>query len=99
MKKQKLVEARNEEKKYRLKLIACGVSPENPNLKKIQEKIFSEILTPNNQALIDKLDDELISYVYRNKHINMNEEKEEQKKEKKEEKETKEKKKCHQWKL
>ena len=91
LKKQKLEEARNEEKKYRLKLIACGVSPENPNLTKIQEKIFSEILTPNNQALIDKLDDELISYVYRNKHINMNEEKEEQKKEKKEEKETKEK--------
>ena len=91
IKKQKLEEARNEEKKYRLKLIACGVSPENPNLIKIQERIFSEILTPNNQILIDKLDDELISYVYRNKYINMNEEKEEQKKEKKEEKEQKEK--------
>ena len=91
IKKQKLEEARNEEKKYRLKLIASGVSPENPNLIKIQEKIFSEILTPSNQILMDKLDDELISYVYRNKYINMNEEKEEQKKEKKEEKEQKEK--------
>ena len=87
IKKQKLEEARNEEKKNRLKLIACGVSPDNPNLIKIQEKIFSEILTPNNQILIDKLDDELISYVYRNKYINMNEEKEEQKKEEKEQKE------------
>ena len=90
LKKQKLEEARNEEKKLRLKLIASGVSPENPNLIKIQQKIFSEILTPNNQVLIDKLDDELISYVYRNKY-NKNEEKEEQKKEKKEEKEKKEK--------
>ena len=90
IKKQKLEEARNEEKKYRLKLIASGVSPENPNLIKIQEHLFSEILTPTNQILIDKLDDELISYVYRNKYINMNEEKDEQKKEKKEKKEEKE---------
>ena len=89
LKKQKLEEARNEEKKYRLKLIASGVSPENPNLIKIQQKIFNEILTPNNQVLIDKLDDELISYVYRNKY-NKNEEKEE-KKEEKEKKEKKEK--------
>ena len=87
IKKQKLEEARNEEKKYRLKLIASGVSPDNQNLIRIQEKILNEILTPNNQALIDKLDDELISYVYRNKHINTNEEKEEQKKEEKEPKE------------
>ena len=49
---------------------------------KIQEKIFSEILTPNNQVLIDKLDDELISYVYRNKRIKKTEN-EEQNKEKK----------------
>ena len=90
LKKQKLEEARNEEKKYRLKLIASGVSPENPNLIKIQQKIFNEILTPNNQILIDKLDDELISYVYRNKH-NKNEEKEKKKKKKKEKKEKKEK--------
>ena len=89
LKKQKLEEARNEEKKYRLKLIASGVSPENPNLTKMQEKIFSEILTPNNQVLIDKLDDELISYVYRNK-ADKKEEKEETKREKKEDLELKE---------
>jgi hypothetical protein len=89
LKKQKLEEARNEEKKYRLKLIACGVSPENPNLTKIQEKIFSEILTPSNQLLIDKLDDELISYVYRNK-TDKNIEKEETKREKKDELDKKE---------
>ena len=88
LKKQKLEEARNEEKKNRLKLIASGVLPDNPNLIKIQEKIFSEILTPNNQVLIDKLDDELISYVYRNK-TDKNKEKEETKKEKKEELEKK----------
>ena len=92
IKKQKLEEARNEEKKYRLKLIACGVSPENQNLMKVQEKLFWEILTPNNQILIDKLDDELISYVYRNKRIKKteNEEQNKEKKEKKEEKEIKE---------
>ena len=92
IKKQKLEEARNEEKKYRLKLIACGVSPENQNLMKVQEKLFWEILTPNNQILIDKLDDELISYVYRNKRIKKteNEEQNKEKKEKKEKKEEKE---------
>ena len=86
LKKQKLEEARNEEKKNRLKLIASGVTPENSNLSKIQEKIFNEILTPNNQVLMDKLDDELISYVYRKK-IDKENEKEEAKKEKKDKKE------------
>ena len=52
---------------------------------KVQEKLFWEILTPNNQNLIDKLDDELISYVYRNKRIKKTEN-EEQNKEKTEEK-------------
>ena len=67
LKKQKIEEAKNEEKKYRLKLIACGVAPENPNLVNMQNRIFSEILTPTNQILMDKLDDELISYVYKDK--------------------------------
>ena len=89
LKKQKLEEARNEEKKYRLKLIASGILPDNPNLVKMQEKIFSEILTPSNQLLIDKLDDELISYVYRNK-TDKNIEKEETKREKKDELDKKE---------
>ena len=88
LKKIKMEEARNKEKKYRLKLIAYGVLPDNPNLLRIQEKIFTEILNPNNKALIDKLDDELISYVYKNK-TDKNVENEDTKKEKKEEKEKK----------
>ena len=92
LKKQKLEEARNEEKKYRLKLIASGITPENPNLYKIQEKIYTEILTPNNQILMDKLDDELISYVYKYNSNDKDEEKEETKKENKDKKEKKEKK-------
>ena len=84
LKKQKIEEAKNEEKKYRLKLIACGVAPDNPNLLGIQNKIFNEILTPNNQVLMDKLDDELISYVYRDKR---NKNKNDEEKDKKDEKE------------
>ncbi len=91
LKKQKLEEARNEEKKYRLKLIASGITPENPNLYKIQEKLYSEILTPSNQVLMDKLDDELISYVYKNITNEKDEGKEELKKENKDKKEKKEK--------
>ena len=90
LKKQKLEEARNEEKKYRLKLIASGITPENPNLYKIQDKIYNEILTPSNQVLMDKLDDELISYVYKNINTEKNEGKEEAKKENKEKKDKKE---------
>ena len=84
LKKKKIEEAKNEEKKYRLKLIASGVAPDNQNLVSIQNTIFNQILTPNNQVLIDKLDDELISYVYRDKR---NKKKENEEKEKKEEKE------------
>ena len=55
------------EKKYKLKLIASGFIPDPPNIIKMQRRIYDEILTPSNQKLIDKLDDELISYVYKDK--------------------------------
>ena len=67
IKKQLIEEAKSEEKKHKLKLISCGLSPDPINLVKIQNKIYSQILTPVNQKLIEKLDDELISYVYKNK--------------------------------
>ena len=67
IKKQLLEEAKSKEKKYKLKLISSGISPQTENLVKIQQKIYNEILTPNNQKLIEKLDDELISYVYKDR--------------------------------
>jgi hypothetical protein len=67
IKKQLIEEAKSKEKIYKLKLISCGLTPDPENLVKMQHKIYKEILTPNNQKLIDKLDDELISYVYKNR--------------------------------
>jgi hypothetical protein len=67
IKKQLIEEAKSREKKHKLELIANGFTPERENLKKIKYKIYNEILTPNNQKLIDKLDDEIISYVYKDK--------------------------------
>ena len=67
IKKQLIEEAKSREKKHKLELIANGFTPERENLKKIKYKIYNEILTPTNQKLIDKLDDEIISYVYKDK--------------------------------
>ena len=67
MKKKLLEEAKTREKKYRLKLISGGIAPEPENIVKIQNKIYNEILNPKNQKIIDKLDDEMISYVYKSK--------------------------------
>ena len=67
IKKQLLEEAKSKEKKYKLKLISSGLTPDPKNLVVMQHKIYKEILTPNNQKLIDKLDDELISYVYKDR--------------------------------
>ena len=67
LKKQLIEEAKSKEKKYKLKLISCGLSPDPINIVKMKNKIYSQILTPVNQKLIEKLDDELISYVYKNK--------------------------------
>ena len=75
LKKQLLEEAKTREKKYKLQLIANGFTPERDNIKKIKYKIYNEILNPKNQQLIDKLDDEIISYVYKNKQ-NQNDNKE-----------------------
>ena len=67
LKKQLLEEAKTKEKKHRLKLIASGFTPDPPNLVQAKNRIYNEILTPSNQKLMDKLDDELIAYVYKNK--------------------------------
>ena len=65
LKKQLLEEAKTREKKHRLKLIASGFTPDPPYLVKAQNRIYNEILTPSNQKLMDKLDNELISYAYK----------------------------------
>ena len=67
IKKQLLEEAKTREKKFKLQMIASGFTPERENIKKIKYKLYKEILNPKNQQLIDKLDDEIISYVYKNK--------------------------------
>ena len=75
IKKQLIEEAKSKEKIYKLKLISSGINPQTENLVKIQKKIYNEILTPNNQKLIEKLEDELISYVYKDKQNGNNNEK------------------------
>ena len=77
IKKQLIEEAKSEEKKYRLKLISSGLSLDPEKLVKMQNKLYSRILTPMNQKLIEKLDDELISYVYKNKQDENDNEKKE----------------------
>ena len=72
LKKQLLEEAKTKEKKYRLKLIASGFTPDPPNLVKAKKRLYNEILTPSNQKLMDKLDDELISYVYKHRQNEKN---------------------------
>ena len=67
IKKQLIEEAKSKEKKLKLTMISSGIVPDTYNLVKIQQKIYNKILTPVNQRLIDKLDDEIISYVYKNK--------------------------------
>ena len=47
----------------------------------MKNKIYSQILTPMNQKLKEKLDDELISYVYKNKQDDNDSEKKESSKE------------------
>ena len=75
IKKRLIEEAKSKEKKYKLKLISCGLSLESNNLVNMQQKIYKEILTPANQKLIEKLDDELISYVYKDMQTNNNNDK------------------------
>ena len=72
LKKQLIEEEKLKEKKYRLQLISCGLCPEPDKLVKMHHRIYKEILTPTNQKLIEKLDDELISYVYKDKHTENN---------------------------
>ena len=72
IKKKLIEEAKSKEKKYRLQLISCGLCPEPEKLVKMHHRIYQEILTPTNQKLIEKLDDELISYVSKDKHIENN---------------------------
>ena len=67
LKKQLLEEAKTKEKKQRLKLIASGFTPDPPHLVRTKNRIYNEILTPSNQKLMDKLDDELIAYVYKHR--------------------------------
>ena len=67
LKKQLLEEAKTKEKNQRLKLIASGFTPDPPHLVKAKNRIYNEILTPSNQKLMHKLDDELIAYVYKHR--------------------------------
>ena len=69
IKKKLIKEAKLKEKKYKLKLISCGLSPEPKNLVKMENRLYKVILTTTNQKLIDKLYYELISYVYKDKQI------------------------------
>ena len=77
LKKQLIEEAKSKEKKHRLKLIASGITPEPKNLVTMQNRLYSEILTPANQILIEKLDDEIISYVYKDRQNEKENEKKE----------------------
>jgi hypothetical protein len=72
LKKLLIEEAKTKEKKHRLKLIASGFTPDPPNLVRAKKRLYNEILTPSNQKLMDKLDDELISYVYKHKQKEKN---------------------------
>ena len=65
LKKKLIKEAKYRDKKYKLKLISNGFVPHRQNLVKTQRKIDTEILNPFNQKLIDVLDNEIISYVYK----------------------------------
>ena len=67
IKKQLIKEAKSKEKKHKLELIANGFTPDSDNLKEIEYRIYNKILTTKNQNLMDKLDDELISFVYKDK--------------------------------
>ena len=67
IKKQLIQEAKSKEKKHKLELIANGFTPDSDNLKEIEYRIYNKILTTKNQNLMDKLDDELISFVYKDK--------------------------------
>ena len=63
-------EAKNRDKKYKLKLISSGFIPSNERLIKTKNKIDKELLNPLIQKLIDKLDNEIISHVYKDKKNN-----------------------------
>jgi len=52
-------------KKYKLKLVSSGLTSQIEKCKMIENKLYTQILTKKNQALIDKLDSELVSYAYK----------------------------------
>ena len=74
IKRQLIEEAKTQEKKYRLKLISSGFVPDNTNTTKVKNKLFNDILSPSNQKLMDKLDNDLISYVFKDSKIKSNNE-------------------------
>ena len=62
-----IAEAKNRDKKFRLKLISSGFIPYTSNLIKTKNIIDKELFSPSNQKIMDKLDNEIISYVYKDK--------------------------------
>ena len=57
-------------KEMMLRLIANGFSGNYDKFNIIENKIYNNILTPSNQFLIDKLDDELMTLVYKERSKN-----------------------------
>ena len=57
-----------EEKRFLLKLIASGFPANIDKFSHIQKKLYDNILTSKNQRIMEKLDDELISVVYKNQN-------------------------------
>ena len=72
-KKELQEEALRREKTYNLKLVASGFSAKSVDrFNNIKKMLYSEVLTPYNQRLIERYDTELISFVYNDKNKNKN---------------------------
>ena len=72
-KKELQEEALRREKTYNLKLVASGFSAKSVDrFNNIKKMLYSEVLTPYNQRLIERYDTELITFVYNDKNKNKN---------------------------
>ena len=67
-KKEAEYQREQEEKQYVLKLIANGFSANVDKFSLIQKKLYDNILTTKNQQIMKRLDDELISIIYKDQN-------------------------------
>ena len=75
-KKELIEEALRKEKNFNLKLIASGISAKSVDkFNNIQNMLYSDVLTPYNQRLIERYDTELMLFVYNEKNKNKKEDK------------------------